>query len=130
MIRKLIVLLLIALALLVLGILIWWVGPLIKIGELTPLGSELVRAVLIGLIVLVVVGRAIWRRLRTRKASKQLNDSLMQAPAARPAAAALGHGPPGVRLDPRRRARPVPLAARRVGPGQRQAVHPNGSLPK
>ena len=88
MIRKLIVLLLIALALLVLGILIWWVGPLIKIGELTPLGSELVRAVLIGLIVLVVVGRAIWRRLRTRKASKQLNDSLMQAPAARPAAAA------------------------------------------
>lgn len=88
MIKKLIVLLLITLALLVLGILVWWVGPLIKIGELTPLGSELVRAVLIGLIVLVVVGRAIWRRLRTRKASKQLNDSLMQAPAARPAAAA------------------------------------------
>lgn len=86
MIKKLISLVLIVLALLALGILIWWVGPLIKVGELAPLASELVRGLLIGLIVLVVVGRAIWRRLRTRKASRQLNDSLMQAPAARPAA--------------------------------------------
>jgi len=85
MIRKLIVFLLMALALLALGIVIWWVGPLVKIGELAPLASEMVRAVLIGVIVLVVVGRAIWRRLRTRKASNQLNDTLMQAPAARPA---------------------------------------------
>lgn len=86
MIKKLIGLILVLLALLVLGILIWWVGPLIKIGEFVPLASEKVRWIVIGVIVLIVLGRGLWRRLRTRKASRQLNDTLMQAPAARPAA--------------------------------------------
>ncbi len=78
-------LLLTVLALLVLAVLIWWVGPLIRIGELAPLAGELPRWVLIGVIVAIVLARALWRRLSARKASKQLNDSLMRAPAARPA---------------------------------------------
>ncbi|RYF31918.1 MAG: type VI secretion system membrane subunit TssM, partial [Comamonadaceae bacterium] len=76
-----------ALALVVIALLIWWVGPLIKIGALAPLESELARGVLIGVIVLVVVLRAIWRRWRTRKASQNLTDGLMKAPAAKSEAA-------------------------------------------
>jgi type VI secretion system protein ImpL len=81
-------LLLTALALVVVALLIWWIGPLIKIGALAPLESELARAVLIGAIVLLVVLRAVYRRWRTRKASRHLTDGLMKAPAAQPAAAA------------------------------------------
>ena len=80
-------LLLTALALIVVGLLIWWIGPLIRIGALAPLESELARAVLIGIIVLLVVVRAIWRRFRARKASQRLTDGLMKAPAAQAAAA-------------------------------------------
>jgi type VI secretion system protein ImpL len=80
-------LLLTALALIVVALLIWWIGPLIKIGALAPLESELARAVLIGVIVLLVVLRALWRRWRTRKASQHLTEGLMKAPAAQPAAA-------------------------------------------
>ncbi|CAN7214119.1 type VI secretion system membrane subunit TssM [Variovorax sp. LjRoot84] len=81
-------LLLTALALVVVALLIWWIGPLIKIGALAPLESELARAVLIGIIVLLVVLRAVYRRWRTRKASQHLTDGLMKAPTAQPAAAA------------------------------------------
>ncbi|MDR6853770.1 type VI secretion system membrane subunit TssM [Variovorax guangxiensis] len=74
------------LALIVVALLIWWIGPLVRIGELAPLESELSRAVLIGAIVLLVLLRAAWRRWRVRKASQHLTDGLMKAPAA-PAAA-------------------------------------------
>ncbi|WP_077003349.1 type VI secretion system membrane subunit TssM [Variovorax sp. KK3] len=83
--------LLTVLALLVVGLLIWWVGPLIRIGELAPLQSELSRAILIGVIVLLVVLRALYRRWRVRKASQHLTDGLMKAPAA-PAASAEDSG--------------------------------------
>ncbi|AMM25097.1 type VI secretion system membrane subunit TssM [Variovorax sp. PAMC 28711] len=79
--------LLTVLALVVVSLLIWWVGPLIRIGSLAPLESDLARGVLIGVIVLVVVLRAVWRRWRTRKASQNLTEGLMQAPAARAEAA-------------------------------------------
>ena len=75
-------LLLTLLALGVVSVLIWWIGPLIKVGALVPLESELSRAVLIGVIVLLVVLRAVWRRWRTRKASQHLTDGLMRAPSA------------------------------------------------
>jgi len=78
-------LLLMLLALLVLGLLVWWVGPLIRVGERAPLQGEMARGITIGVIVALVVLRALWRRLRTRSASRQLGDTLMQAPPARPA---------------------------------------------
>ncbi|VTU32063.1 type VI secretion protein IcmF [Variovorax sp. SRS16] len=81
-------LLLTALALLVIAILIWWVGPLIRIGALAPLESEMARAVLIGVIVLIVVLRALWRRWRARKASRHLTEGLMKAPASQATAQA------------------------------------------
>ncbi len=71
------------LALLVVSLLIWWVGPLIKIGSLAPLESENARWVLIGVIVLIAVLRATWKRWRTRKASQNLTEGLMRAPAAK-----------------------------------------------
>ena len=75
-------LLLTLLALLVVSVLAWWIGPLIKVGALVPLESELSRALLIGVIVLLVLLRAVWRRWRTRKASQHLTDGLMRAPSA------------------------------------------------
>lgn len=80
-------LLLTALALLVIAVLIWWIGPLVRIGALAPLESELARGVLIGIVVLLVVLRALWRRWRARKASQRLTDGLMRAPAAQQPAA-------------------------------------------
>lgn len=74
--------LLTALALVVISLLIWWIGPLVKIGTLAPLESELSRAILIGAIVLLVLLRAAWRRWRTRRASRHLTDGLMRAPVA------------------------------------------------
>ena len=52
-------LLLTLLALIVVAVLVWWIGPLVKIGSLAPLESETVRAIVIGVIVLVVVLRAL-----------------------------------------------------------------------
>ncbi|RDI29474.1 type VI secretion system protein ImpL [Pseudacidovorax intermedius] len=69
-------------ALAILGLLIWWIGPLIKIGALVPLESELARAILIGVIVLLVLLRLAIRRWRVRRASRALTDGLMRAPAA------------------------------------------------
>jgi type VI secretion system protein ImpL len=69
-------------ALAILGLLIWWIGPLIKIGALVPLESELARAILIGVIVLLVLVRLAIRRWRVRRASRALTDGLMKAPAA------------------------------------------------
>ena len=83
--------LLTVLALLIVGVLVWWIGPLVRIGEWAPLDSELARAVLIGVIVLLVLLRALYRRWRVRKASQHLTDGLMKAPAA-PAASAEDSG--------------------------------------
>ena len=71
------------LALLVIGLLVWWIGPLVAIGTWTPLVSELSRAILIGLVVLLVVLRALLLRWRARRASHHLTDGLMKAPAAK-----------------------------------------------
>ncbi|RYY95700.1 MAG: type VI secretion system membrane subunit TssM, partial [Comamonadaceae bacterium] len=69
-------------ALVVVGLLVWWVGPLVRIGALAPLETELWRGVTIGAIVLLVVLRAVLRRWRARRASQHLTDGLMRAPVA------------------------------------------------
>ena len=73
--------LLATLALLLLAILIWWIGPMVAIGRWTPLESELARAVLIGAILLLVVLRWVFGRWRARRASQHLTDGLVRAPA-------------------------------------------------
>ena len=84
--------LLTALALFVVAVLLWWIGPLVKVGALAPLESELARGATIGVIVLVVVLRAVWRRWRARTASRTLTEGLMRAPAASAADAGAGSG--------------------------------------
>lgn len=74
------------LALLVLSVLIWWMGPLVRVGALAPLASELARALLISALVLLVLGRYLWRRWRARSASRQLAEELVK-PEPVPAAA-------------------------------------------
>jgi len=71
--------LLTVLALLAVAVLIWWIGPLIRIGALAPLDSELARALLIGIVVLLVVLRAVWRRWRARQASRHLTEGMLRA---------------------------------------------------
>ena len=71
------------LALLIIGVLVWWIGPLVAIGTWTPLVSELSRAILIGIVVLLVVLRILMSRWRARRASHHLTDGLMKAPAAK-----------------------------------------------
>ncbi|KXV04324.1 type VI secretion protein [Caballeronia megalochromosomata] len=53
-------LLLLALALGMIGVLIWWIGPLVAIGRHRPLDSEYARWVAIGVLVLCVVLRGVW----------------------------------------------------------------------
>lgn len=78
------------LALLILAVLVWWVGPLIRIGAWAPLASELARAILIALLVLAVLLRWAVRRWRARSASRRLTDGLVKASA--PAAAQADDG--------------------------------------
>ena len=61
------------------AVLIWWIGPMLKVGALAPLESELARATLIGLLLLVLALRWAWRRWRARRASSNLTDGLMRA---------------------------------------------------
>jgi type VI secretion system protein ImpL len=75
--------LLTVIALLIIATLVWWIGPLVAIGSWTPLVSELSRTILIGVIVLLVVLRMALARWRARRASHQLTDGLMKAPAAK-----------------------------------------------
>jgi type VI secretion system protein ImpL len=72
--------LLTVIGLVVVSVLIWWIGPLVTVGKLTPLVSELSRAILIGVLVLLVVCRILLTRWRARRASQQLTDGLMKAP--------------------------------------------------
>jgi type VI secretion system protein ImpL len=78
--------LLTTLALLALALLIWWIGPLIRVGAMAPLDSELARALLIGLIVLLVLLRVALKRWRAQRANQALTAGLMKSQAAPQAA--------------------------------------------
>ncbi len=59
-----------ALGFLALALLIWFGGPFLAIADYHPFGSEIVRAVLIGLILLLYFGRLGWRAWRSRRAER------------------------------------------------------------
>ena len=77
-------------ALSMLSVLIWWVGPLLRIGAFAPLEQPLARAALIALCVILVVGRYAWRRWRARKASQRLTEGLVKPAETKAVAAAPG----------------------------------------
>lgn len=67
------------LALLTLAVLIWWVGPVVRIGDRMPLAGVWDRGILIAVLTMLVVLPYLWRRLRARKASRVLTDQLIKA---------------------------------------------------
>lgn len=67
------------LALLVLAVLVWWIGPLIAIGRWVPLETELARIITLGVIVALVLLRWAFARWRARRASQYLTDGLMKS---------------------------------------------------
>lgn len=66
------------LGLIALALVIWFVGPLIAVAGFAPLESALARLILIGLVVLFVVGRLLWRKLKARKRNAQLVEGLVK----------------------------------------------------
>ena len=50
------------------AVLVWWFGPLVSIGTWQPLVSELARALLIGVVVVLVIARMAWRRWQAKRA--------------------------------------------------------------
>ncbi len=66
-------------ALVVISVLIWWLGPLVSIGNLTPLLTEWARALAIGVIVMLVALRAMYVRWKIRRASHFLTDGLVKS---------------------------------------------------
>jgi type VI secretion system protein ImpL len=72
------------LGLIALGLIIWFLGPLVAFADYRPLEPELARAILIAAIVLFYAGRWAWRRYKAKRRDAQLAQSLV-AQAAEPA---------------------------------------------
>jgi type VI secretion system protein ImpL len=73
---------LLALGLIALAVLIWFVGPLVAIGEVRPLDPVWARIALIGLIVLLIALKKAWNAWRVRKANDQMAQGLTAQAAA------------------------------------------------
>jgi type VI secretion system protein ImpL len=67
------------LGLIALALVIWFIGPLISIAGFAPLGSAMVRLIIIGAIVLFFILRAVWRKIKARKNNAQLLDGLVKS---------------------------------------------------
>lgn len=68
-----------SLGLIILSVLIWWIGPLVAIGSIYPLASELSRGLLIGFFVLLAVLRCALNHWRKRRSAQQLADGMVQS---------------------------------------------------
>jgi type VI secretion system protein ImpL len=68
-----------ALGLIAISIVIWWLGPLVAIGDKRPLETEWARGLSIAGIVLILVLRAIYKRWKVRRASHFLTDGLVKS---------------------------------------------------
>lgn len=73
------------LALCILALLVWWIGPMVSIGQWTPLQSDVARVVLIAAVVLAVALHAVLARWRRRRAGQRLTDGLEKAAQSAPA---------------------------------------------
>ncbi len=81
---------LLAVGILALALLVWWIGPTISISSFRPYEQEWVRIIQISFIVLTPVVRFFWQRYKAKRANKTLTDGLLQPPPAeaRPSASA------------------------------------------
>src|SRR6267378_5469151 len=74
---------LLAIGLLALALVVWWVGPTISISNFHPYEQEWVRIIQIAFIVLTPVARWAWRYAKARRANAALASGLLQtSPAA------------------------------------------------
>ena len=71
---------LIAIGLVAMAVLIWWVGPTISISNFYPLESEWAR---IALMVLPPTGWLVWKAVKARRANAALTSGLLQPAPAR-----------------------------------------------
>lgn len=67
------------LALATLCVLIWWIGPVVRVGAAAPLEGTAPRAALIAIVVAFVLAPWLWRRWRARRASRLLTDQLAKS---------------------------------------------------
>ncbi|PKO55486.1 MAG: type VI secretion system membrane subunit TssM, partial [Betaproteobacteria bacterium HGW-Betaproteobacteria-19] len=67
------------LGLIALALVIWFIGPMIAIAGFAPFESALVRLILIGLLVVFVVFRLVWRKLKAKTQNAKLVEGLVKA---------------------------------------------------
>ncbi|MBI5255431.1 MAG: type VI secretion system membrane subunit TssM [Burkholderiales bacterium] len=66
---------------LAMSLVIWFVGPLVAIGQYVPLDTERARWITIGVLLLIVVLWATWRVWRARRGNEAVVNQLLAAPA-------------------------------------------------
>ena len=66
------------------GLLIWFVGPLIAVADYRPLESEKVRTFLIGLVVVLYIAKVLWKLFKTRRANANLMEHALMFAALAP----------------------------------------------
>jgi len=71
--------------LIAISLLIWWVAPAIQIFGHAPLAPEWVRWTLIGLVCGFVIGKALWKLIRAKRAGAALAAGLAQPAPSGPA---------------------------------------------
>ncbi len=64
--------------LIAIGLLIWFVGPLIALADYRPLESSTIRIILIALIVSIYVGKLIWQFIKARNLNTRLIEGLLR----------------------------------------------------
>ncbi len=74
-----------------LGLIIWYVGPLVALADYRPLETPLARGITIGLIVAFYAGRLLWQALKGRLANAHLMNGLVTATSA-PAGPGISEG--------------------------------------
>ncbi|MBC7944271.1 MAG: type VI secretion system membrane subunit TssM [Burkholderiales bacterium] len=71
-----------ALGLTAIALLIWFIGPMIAVAEYRPLEPVLHRQILIGAVVLIYLGKLLWKLFKSKQSNARLMDGLLkQAPA-------------------------------------------------
>src|SRR3954468_1776931 len=81
---------LVLLGLIALGLIVWFVGPLIAIASWHPLESSLVRTIAVAAIFVLYVGRWAWRKVQAKRQNTQLAEGLMQGSTPSPATSGAG----------------------------------------